>query len=194
MNKKSFVLIALLALLTFSAKAQWFDFTNNVRASIGLNFGSVGYQFDSHGVHPGFADFGMGACLSVGGVYLDFIYQSPEHRHAKVTPGQGNWNDHTALTINAGYQIPVLHWLFVTPVVGYSNETTGITKAYDVTAEQSRIVHKYERENIYHHFNYGVGLMLRPFRWVEIGAIATSHAIYGNISLSLGIISPLDSK
>ena len=117
---------------------------------------------------------------------MDFIYQNPAHRYAKVEAGQSDWNDHTALTINAGYQIPVLHWLYFTPLVGYSNETTGITKAYEVTAEDSKIVHKYERENIYHHFNYGVGLMLRPFRWVEIGAIATSHAIYGNVSVSFG--------
>ena len=187
MNKKSFILMALLA-LTFSAKAQWFDFTNNVRASIGLNFGCVGYQFGPQGLNPGFADFGMGACLSLGGVYVDFIYQGPEHRYSNEV-GVPDWNDHTALTINAGYQVPVLPWLFVTPLVGYSNETTGITRANNIHAEESNIVHKYEREHIYHHFNYGVGLMVRPFRWVEIGAVATSHAIYGNISFSLGIMN-----
>lgn len=186
MNKKSIILVALLALMAFNAKAQWFDFSNNVRASIGFNIGCVGYQLDSRGLNPGFADLGIGGCLSLGGVYLDFIYQNPEHRFTRVEANQSDWNDHTALTINAGYQIPVLSWLFVTPLVGYSNETTGITKAYDVTAEDSRIVHKYLRQNTYNHFNYGVGLMLRPFEWVEIGAIATTHAVYGNISLSVG--------
>ena len=187
MKRKSLILIAVLAMMTFSAKAQWLDFTNNVRASIGLNFGCVGYQLDSHGLNRGFADFGMGACLSIGGVYVDFIYQSPEHRFSNEV-GVPDWNDHTALTINAGYQVPLLKWLFVTPLVGYSNETTGITRANNIHAENSSIVHKYERQHIYHHFNYGVGVMVRPIQWVEIGAVATSHAIYGNISFSLGIM------
>lgn len=190
MNKKSFILLALLALMTFSAKAQWFDFTNNVRASIGLNLGCVGYRFYPQGMKldTELADFGIGACLSIGGVYLDFIYQNPEHRYSNEV-GVPDWNDHTALTINAGYQVPVLPWLFVTPIVGYSNETTGITRANNIHAEDSNIVHKYEREHIYHHFNYGAGLMLRPLQWVEIGAVATTHAVYGNISFSLGVLN-----
>lgn len=186
--KKIALFVVLFAMMAGSVKAQWFDFSNNIRASIGLNLGCVGYQFHPQGARldKEYAGFGVGACLSVGGVYLDFIYQNPEHRYAKVEPNQSDWNDHTALTINAGYQIPVLSWLFVTPLVGYSNETTGLTKAYDVTAEDNSIVHKYVREHIYHHFNYGLGLTLRPLQWVEIGAVATTHAIYGNISFSMG--------
>lgn len=184
--KKVTLIAVLLSMMTITAKAQLFDLSNNIRASIGLNLGMVGYKFDKQVLDMGLADFGIGASLSVGGVYFDFIYQAPEHRYEKVKPNQPDWHDHTALTINAGYQIPILSWLFVTPLVGYSNETTGITRAYDVTAESNSIVHKYDRENIYHHFNYGVGLMLRPFRMIEIGAVATTHAVYGNISLSAG--------
>lgn len=185
MNKKSIILVALLALMTFSVKAQWFDLSNNQRASIGLNLGCVGYTFDNQGLNTDLAGLGFGASFSLGGAYLDFIYQNPEHRYTK-TVGVSDWHDHTALTINAGYQIPVLSWLFVTPLVGYSNETTGITRANNITAEHSKIVHRYDRQTISHHFNYGVGLMVRPIRWIEIGAVATSHAIYGNISFSAG--------
>lgn len=185
MKKKSLILLALLAFTVGSAKAQWFDFTNNIRASIGLNLGAVGYHLGPNGLNTEFADFGWGVCLSVGGVYLDFIYQAPEHRTSNQV-GVADWPDHTALTINAGYQIPVLRWLFVTPIVGYSNETTGLTLANTISADHSTIVHKYEEENIYSHFNYGAGLMLRPIPWVEIGAVATTHAIYGNISFSIG--------
>lgn len=185
MNKKSIILVALLALMTFSAKAQWFDFSNNQRASIGLNLGMVGYNYNFQSLDTDLANFGIGASLSLGGAYIDFIYQNPEHRYSKVV-GVPDWHDHTALTINAGYQIPVLSWLFVTPLVGYSNETTGITRANNITAEHSEIVHRYDRQTISHHFNYGVGLMVRPIKWVEIGAVATTHAIYGNISISAG--------
>ena len=50
MNKKTFFLVAMLALLVGSAKAQWFDFSNNQRASIGLNLGCVGYDFNGSGI------------------------------------------------------------------------------------------------------------------------------------------------
>ena len=183
MNKKSIILVALLAVMTFSAKAQWFDFSNNLRASVGINVGMVGYNYNFQSLDTELANLGVGASFSIAGAYIDFIYQNPEHRYSSAV-GVSDWHDHTALTINAGYQIPVLSWLFVTPLVGYSNETTGITRANNITAEHSKIVHRYDRQTISHHFNYGVGLMVRPIRWIEIGAVATTHAIYGNISIS----------
>ncbi len=183
MNKRSIILVALLALMTFSAKAQWFDFSNNQSASIGLNLGAVGYKIDQQGLNTDLMNFGIGASITLGGVYFDFIYQSPEHRFSDQV-GVPDWHDHTALTINAGYQIPVLSWLYLTPLVGYSNETTGITYANHISAQNSSIIHKYKRETIDNHFNYGVGLTIKPIKWVSVGAVATSHAIYGNISIS----------
>lgn len=188
MKKKVTLLFAVLALTVGSVKAQWFDFTNNVRASIGMNLGVVGYHLlpNEMVLNTEFADFGWGGFITAGGVYIDYIYQNPQHRYSSQV-GVADWEDHTALTINVGYQIPVLPWLFVTPLVGYSNETTGITKANEISAQDSSIVHKYERQTIDNHFNYGAGVTFRLFKTVEIGAMATSHAVYGNIGLSLGL-------
>ena len=186
MKKKSIILFALLALTIGSAKAQWFNFTHNIRASIGLNLGAVGYNYDFKNLNTDLASFGAGACLSIGGVYLDFIYHSPDHRITNEVGGS-DWWDNTALAINVGYQFPVLPWLFVTPLVGYSNQTEGWTRANDIHASDNSIVHKYDQERIYHHFNYGAGLMFRPFPFIELGAYATTHAIYGNISFSVGM-------
>ena len=190
--KKSILIAAVLLLAVGSAKAQWFDFSNNQRASIGFNLGVVGYDLTSHGddknvtgFDKNIAGFGTGVNLSFMGLYLDFIYQSPEHRwDRKVT--QAEYDDHTALAINVGYQVPVLSWLFVTPVVGYSNETWGKTlgNSIGVDSESHSIYHDYKRTDIKNHFNYGLGLMFRPVDFLEIGAMATSHAIYGTISYS----------
>lgn len=182
--KKVTLFAVLFSLMTISAKAQWFDFSNNHRASIGFNAGVVGYHLEKEGFDTKFADFGIGGSLSIEGCYIDFIYQRPEHRYSNQV-AVDDWDDHTALAINVGYQLPVLRWLFLTPMIGYSNETTGITYANQITAENSSIVHKYESQTIEHHFNYGVGLTLRPIKWIEIGAMATSHAIYGNIAFSM---------
>lgn len=182
--KKVALLAVLFSLITFSAKAQWFDFSNNNSVSIGFNAGAVGYHLGNKGLNTDYLGVGFGASVTLQGAYIDFIYQSPEHRYSSLV-GVDDWNDHTALSINVGYQIPVLHWLYVTPMIGYSNETTGLTLANQITAEHSEIVHKYERDHIYNHFNYGIGLTVKPLEWLGIGGVATSHALYGNISLYL---------
>lgn len=185
MKKKSIILIALLAIFVGSAQAQWFDFSNNRRASVGLNLGVVGYNLTPQGIDPNIADFGWGINFSLLGIYLDFIYQNPQHRWDR-TITQIEYPDQTALAINLGYQIPVLPWLFVTPVVGYSNDTWGRTlgNSIGVDSDIYRIYHDYVRDGINNHFNYGVGLMVRPVEFLEIGVMGTSHALYGTVSFS----------
>ena len=68
MKKKSIILFALLALTIGSAQAQWFNFANNIRASVGLNLGVVGYNYDFKTLDTSFDGVGAGACLSIGGV------------------------------------------------------------------------------------------------------------------------------
>ena len=184
--KKSIILLALFALTMGTAKAQWFDFSNNLSdASVGLNLGVVGYHFNGQ-VNKTYAGIGAGASISILGLYIDFIYQSPEHRWTKkITPAI--YDDHTALTINAGYKIPVLPWLNITPLVGYSNETTGKTDCSTMNwdNESHSIYHDYDREDTYNHFNYGVGLSVMPFSGLEIGGVCTAHAVYGNLSFNI---------
>lgn len=183
--KKATFIVALLLTMAVSAKAQWFDFSNNKRFSIGFNIGVVGYDLTSQGIDKTYSGFGTGINISAGGVYLDFIHQSPEHKWGnKITPDM--YRDHTALAINVGYQFPVLSWLYVTPLIGYSNQTVGWTdcSTLNVNQENRSIYHDYDYDEIYHHFNYGVGLMLRPIDVIEIGVMATSHALYGTISYS----------
>ena len=184
--KKFTLLIVLLSLFTFSTKAQVFDFSNNKEDfTVGLNLGVVGYHFDGQ-IDKTYAGFGYGVSVSLLGVYLDFMYQSPEHKWGnKITPDV--YHDHTALTINVGYKIPVTSWLNFTPMIGYSNETTGITdcSTVNVDFESHAIYHDYDAERVYSHFNYGAGLSLKPFRWLEFGGVCTAHVVYGNISLNL---------
>lgn len=184
--KKLALIAVLLTAFSFSAKAQMFDFSQNKNDfCVGLNAGVVGYDFDGH-INKNIADFGMGLSVSLLGVYIDFMYQSPEHRIGnKIEPKV--YNDHTALTINAGYKIPVTSWLNITPLIGYSNETTGITdcSTINVDFENRSIYHDYNRETLTSHFNYGLGLSFKPFSFLEIGGVCTSHAVYGNLSLNL---------
>lgn len=183
---KKVLFAVVFSLMAFTAKAQLFDFSQNLKdATIGFNLGVVGYHFDGQ-IDKTYAKLGGGVSVSLLGLYLDFIYQSPEHKWDR-TITMAEYDDQTALTINVGYKIPVTSWLNLTPVIGYSNETTGKTlgNSIGVDTESHSIYHDYKRENIYNHFNYGVGLSLKPIKWLEIGGVCTSHAVYGNLSLNL---------
>lgn len=184
MKKNLIIMFALLALTMGNAKAQWFDFSQNMRdASVGFNAGVVGYHFNGQ-IDRKFADFGSGVSLSLLGIYIDFIYQAPEHKWGnKISPIM--YDDHTALSINVGYKIPITPWLYLTPLIGYSNETTGKTdcSTINVNYKNRSIYHDYNCENIDSHFNYGAGLSVKPVSWLEIGGVCTAHAVYGNISL-----------
>lgn len=177
----------LFTMMTFSAKAQLFDFSeNSYDATVGVNLGVVGYHLGNSQIAKTYADFGCGLSASLVGVYVDFIYQAPEHRWGnKITPDV--YHDHTALTINVGYKIPVTSWMNVIPLIGYSNETTGLTdcSTINIDYDSYSIYHDYDRETIAHHFNYGAGLSFKPIEWLEIGGVCTAHATYGNISVNI---------
>ena len=185
MKKLSF-LVVLFSIISFNAQAQLFDFSNNDRdASIGFNIGAVGYHFNGK-IDKTYTGLGFGASFSIKGIYIDCIYQGPEHRYShKVAPQL--YPDHTALTINLGYKLPVTSWLNITPLIGYSNETQGWTdcSTINIDYENHSVYHDYDREHIQSHFNYGVGISVKPIKMLEIGGVCTAHAVYGNISLVL---------
>lgn len=186
MKKKSIILFTLLALTVGSVKAQWFDFSRNMEdATLGFNLGVVGYHFNGQ-IDKTYTGLGAGASVSLLGVYIDFIYQSPEHKWDRTVTME-EYADQTALTINVGYKIPVLPWLNLTPMIGYSNETYGRTlgNSIGVDTENHSIYHDYVRDGVFNHFNYGAGLSVKPINWLEIGGVCTSHAVYGNISVNL---------
>ena len=91
MNKKTFFLVAMLALLVGSAKAQWFDFSNNQRASIGVNIGSVGYNLNGKGIDKQYAGFGTGinflllACMLISSTKVPNIVGAAGFRRICIT-------------------------------------------------------------------------------------------------------------
>lgn len=180
--KKS-IFIALLMVATMSASAQWFDFkSNNELAEVGFVTGPVGLKCNYSG-------WGYGGSVNICGVYIDFLYTGPEHKFDNhVLPVL--YDDTAALAINIGYQIPVLPWLRVMPVVGHCHTSAGLTDAttvnIEVENESARMYHDFEVTSRRHYFNYGGGLVIQPVKWVSLYGVYTVHAIYGGISVNLG--------
>ena len=169
----------------FSKEIKLFDFPlNTKRLEAGFNAGQAG-SFSEY------ARFGMGANILAGGVYLDFIHADPQHRfdgHISDT----QWNDTEAFSINAGYQIPVLSWLRIMPLVGYAQTNEGITdgsswkeSAGDDYSSSWYHSYKVTPGTRAHYFNYGGGLSIQPCKWFSINLIGTCHAIYGGIGFDI---------
>lgn len=179
--KKIITVILFLAVVSIS-KAQWFDFsTNNEHATMGFAVGKNALGTD-------YSNWGFGIGFSVFGFYGDFFRVTPEyefdkHVHDYDMPDSSSW------ALNIGYQIPVLPWLRIAPIIGYSQANHGVTDFSSVNietdGETSRIYHDYIVEERYHYFNYGLGVFVQPFWKVEFYAIVTRRAIYGGIGLNL---------
>jgi len=182
--KKSIFIAALMA-MTMGANAQWLDFsTNNERYGAGFHVGMAGWNCE-------YSDLGFGVSLNLLGMYFDYMKAGPEHRYDNHVTNT-LYDDSVAWHLNVGYQIPILPWLRVMPLIGYCQTNAGITDATTVNIEvddnnNARMFHDYDVTpgTRRHYFNFGGGLFIQPIRWAEIYAVGSRHAIYGGISLNL---------
>ena len=191
--KKLAIFAVLLSMMTIGAQAQWFDFSENTnRAVVGFNTGLVGFKnfTSSTALLPetwNLSDIGVGVSVAIMGVYVDFVYVSPDHRFDSHVI-MGNWDDHSAMTLNVGYQIPIYrNYVFITPMIGYCRATTGYTEGNNIgfDVEAKSIYHKYTAVNKYNDFNYGAGLTVAPCKWFEINLNCTAHAATAGIAVNL---------
>ncbi|MCR5445262.1 MAG: hypothetical protein K6E96_06235 [Bacteroidales bacterium] len=197
--KKTVLLLAAVVAMAMSANAQWFDFKNNVhRYELGLNLGLTG-------INTGFEQFGMGASVSAWGVYLDFTSAGPMYKYDNHVASMNDPEnlrlkpDSTTTTINLGYQIPVLPWLRIMPLVGFNITTSGHTDMATHNAEVNgdgdyvnvELYHDYIREYRWSYFNFGGGIVISPIKWVSIYGIYTTRAIYGGITFNFSALATL---
>ena len=175
-------------MLSLNAKAQWFDFSQNMnRAVVGFHTGLVGYNNVNNIPEMSLSDLGVGISLNVAGVYADFVYVSPDHMYDSHIVFE-NWDDHDAFVINVGYQIPIYQdYVFITPLIGWSRVSTGITEGNNigVDTENHSIFHKYHSTWHRNDFNYGGILTVAPCKYFEINAAFTAHAAYAGIAFNL---------
>lgn len=194
---KKTLLIAVLVAASMSVNAQWLDFGNNVhRYEIGINLGVVGQSTEFH-------DFGFGASLSAWGVYLDFVSAGPMYKYDNRVASMNDpanlrfLPDSTTTAIHLGYQIPVLPWLRVMPLIGFNTCSSGYTDMATHNVQASgdsenisvELYHDYNRENTWTYFDFGGGLVISPIKWVSIYGVYTTHAIYGGLSFNLSALA-----
>ena len=185
---KKLLIIAALLLSAVSASAQYFDFSSNRnRYELGLNLGQMAYNTQ-------YARFGMGVNLLAWGVYLDFNTTEAQHKYDDRI-GNYEWNDDEFFSFNLGYQIPVLSWLRVMPLLGYAQTNEGITYGDTLNVSggesSSTLYHTYKVTpgSRVHRFNFGGGISVQPLKWFSINLAYTHHAIYGGIAFNFGALT-----
>lgn len=180
--KRTLLLAALLTLGALGAHAQWLDFSTNQRRV------SIGFQGGQSASGTDYARFGLGASIQVYGFQVDFLRVTPEHKYDNhVSPKI--YRDSSSYVINLGYQIPILPWLRLIPVLGYCQTNYGDTDAstvnIDTDENSSTVYHDYTVIGRNHYFNYGLGINIRPVKYTDLQFVYSARAIYGGININL---------
>ena len=189
---KRYIISLALLFVTLCAHAQSFDFSsNNNRYEIGMNFGQMAFNTE-------YARFGLGMNALAWGVCLDFNIAAAQHKFDDEL-SDTLWDDDEFFNINLGYQIPILPWLRVMPLLGYAQTNEGITDASTInieigSEEDSRsvsIFHKYTVTpgSRTHYFNYGGGVSIQPLKWFSINFAYTRHAVYGGFAIDIDALA-----
>ena len=185
---KRYIISLGLLFVTVCAHAQLFDFSSNKnRYEIGLNLGQMAFNTQ-------YARFGMGMNALAWGVYMDCNMTAAQHKFDRKF-SDTQWDDDEFFNINLGYQIPILSWIRVMPLLGYAQTNEGITDASTINidishGEESNPVSVYHTYTVtpgsrVHYFNYGGGVSIQPLKWFSINFVYTRYAVYGGLAISL---------
>ena len=183
---KRLIISLVLLSVTICAHAQMFDFSsNNNRYEGGLNFGQMAFNTE-------YARFGMGMNMLAWGVYLDLNRTIAQHKFDREV-SDTLWDDDEFFNINLGYQIPILSWIRVMPLLGYAQTNEGITDAstFNINPGEelssTSIYHTYTVTpgSHVHYFNYGGGVSIQPLKWFSINFAYTRYAIYGGFAIDI---------
>ena len=181
---KRLIISLVLLSVTVCARAQLFDFSsNNNRYEVGMNFGQMAFNTQ-------YARFGVGLNTLAWGVYLDLNMTAAQHKFERKF-SDTQWNDDEFFNINLGYQIPVLPWFRMMPLIGYAQTNEGITDAstFNINPgeELSSMYHTYAVTpgSRIHYFNFGGGVSIQPLKWFSINFAYTRYAVYGGLAIDI---------
>ena len=189
---KRLIISLVLLSVTVYAHAQLFDFSSNDnRYEVGMNLGQMAFNTQ-------YARFGVGMNMLAWGVYLDFNMTAAQHKFDRKF-SDTQWNDDEFFNINLGYQIPILSWIRVMPLLGYAQTNEGITDASSINIDISpgegsnsaSIYHTYTVTpgSRVHYFNFGGGVSIQPLKWFSINFAYTRHAVYGGFAIDIDALA-----
>lgn len=173
MKKK--ILIVLLVLFTTSVNGQTF-FKRNKNLSFGVQFGAVDHH---NNTDMGFQT--LMATITCYGVYLD-IGGWPTSHGSDVRVDK--WDDEHCFAFHVGYQLPVLNWLKITPLIGYYNHESGYTDGSKWTVTKSGIKNKFVALDKLNGVDFGGNIQI-SIKWFNILGTFTTNMWYAGIGFNV---------
>lgn len=172
---KKNILTLLFTLLTISVNAQTF-FERNKNISFGIQFGAVDHH---NNTDMGFQT--LMATVSCYGVYLDIGgWPRAYGSDARID----KWDDEYCIAFHIGYQLPILDWLKITPIIGYYNHESGYTDGYYWKVNQYGIDNKFVALDELNGFDYGGNIQIDIKRFSIFGTF-TKNMWYAGIGFNL---------
>ena len=174
MKNICFLLVAFFVSMSKNAQLLQGDgLLENKGGSIGFIGGAVGINDD-----PSAPALGLNG--TIYGIYIDFLFWP--RAHANSTDVDKHENEKQAISAHIGYQIPLLKWLSIIPIAGYTQVENGTTDgSHWKSSSSSGIVNSYVVDEDNKGFDFGGILVFNISKSVRVYATGTTRAVYGGI-------------
>lgn len=176
--KKIYLLFATF-MVCMSASAQLLQgegLNENKGGSIGIIGGALGIN--------GLSYAGVGMNGTIYGAYIDFMFLP--RANANSTDVNKHSNEKQSISVHLGYQVPLLKWLNIIPIVGYTQVQKGTTDGSNWTYTYgSGINNSFYVDETNKGFEFGGILAVKIGKIVRIYGAGTTRCIYGGIGFKL---------
>ena len=171
---------AIMSIVAF-AQSQYYEyndfFARNNNVSINLQFGAVD---NINNKHAGFQTMMFG--ISAYGVYMDIGGWPASHTSDYF---YGDRDDEKCFAIHGGYQIPVLPFLKITPLLGYYEHQIGWTDGDWYYIDRYGDIHNhFITEYEYRGFDYGAQIQFDIYRLSIVGTV-TKNMWYAGLGVNI---------
>ena len=170
MKKMLCLLIFILSSSVLHSK-KWFETNYNI--SLGIMYGNVGACGEP-------SETAWGINLQIFGLYFDCLVKPRNHGNDVAID---KWKETEAITYHFGYQIPIVQYIRVIPVIGYSSVKTGITDGHNWKDTSNGISNAFYSDKENKGFDYGGVVVLNYKCLCLYGAYTNRNHLYGGLGI-----------
>ena len=155
---------------TLNAK-KWFDTNKNL--SLGVMYGKIGASEE-------ISQNAWGLNLQIFGLYFDCMGKPRKHGNDVAID---KWKETEAVSYHFGYQIPIVEYVRIIPIIGYYSVKTGTTDGYNWSVTQNGISNAFNIDKKNCGMDCG-GVLVLNYSFVCLyGAYTKHNQFYGGVGI-----------
>ena len=172
MKKTICIIILIVVCFPLNAK-KWFDTNKNI--SFGLLYGTVCAKEE-------LSQHAWGFNSMLYGFYFDLLIKGRSHGGDVAV---GKWKDKEADSFHFGYQIPIIEYVRIVPIIGYSSVKTGMTDGYNWSISQHGLSNSFNVDKKIGGFDCG-GVLVLNYSIISLyGGYTNYNMFYGGVGIEL---------